>query len=463
MDSKPRQIFIAGSAQLDIISTMQEQNLVNGYQAFGKTVFGFGGVAYNTAVNLRSLDVDVTLMTAMNNSPMSQMLRAQMAQYGVRSHILVDEDLPESVYNGHFFEGEEINFVCSNTDQLVTFDEKFIRKGMKGASSAIINCSLNVESLNNCVDIANKLDIPVFMAGVGDAMAKRIKMIEGQLECVFLNTSEMVSLVTEFDGLSWQEVVNHFNAKFIVTRGAEGVSYLRPNDEEIRYHLQAEKEKGTALGAGDLFLSYTVKEHIMNYKRWRDAIQVAIDNAPKVLERDDANMGSADPLAESITRIVDTAHVDQLTGALNRHGIERFFTTPNMSMADMHALLIDADFFKQINDNHGHKAGDEVLVSIVNIVKENLRNGDMVGRFGGEEFICFLQRIPTKEAVKIANRIRKHIESVKHSEESLDVTVSIGVSKWQKEDTVESIMHRADGALYEAKENGRNQVVVAAE
>lgn len=455
-----RQIFIAGSAQLDVISSMQQPYEKERYQAFGKTIFGFGGVAYNIAVNLRTLGVDVTLMSAMNDSPLSQMLRSQMAQYGVRSHILVDETLPESVYNGHFFEGEELNFVCSNTDQLVTFDEKFIRKGMFGASSAIINCSLNVESLNNCVNIANKLDIPIFISGVGDAMAKRIVHITGQISCVFLNTSEMVSLVDEYEGLSWQDVVNKIGARFIVTRGAEGVSYLRPNEEEIRFGLDGVKERGTALGAGDLFLSYTVKEYIMNFKRWREAIQIAIEKAPEILEREDANIGTADPLSESITRIVDTAHVDQLTGALNRHGIDRYLTTPNMSFADMHVILIDADHFKQVNDTFGHQAGDEVLQSIVRVVKENLRNGDMVGRFGGEEFICFLRQIPTEVVVTISERIRKQIASMKHGKDALDVTVSLGIAKWQPGDTAESITHRADEALYKAKEDGRNKVVV---
>ncbi|MGA1931377.1 diguanylate cyclase [Arcobacter sp. YIC-464] len=119
-------------------------------------------------------------------------------------------------------------------------------------------------------------------------------------------------------------------------------------------------------------------------------------------------------------------------------------------------IILDIDHFKKVNDEHGHLKGDKVLIAISNILKDNLRNVDLVARWGGEEFIILVDKQKLEEAIFIAQKLRKVIE--KQLVEDLRVTASLGVSQFNKDDTSETLFKRADEALYEAKQTGRNRV-----
>jgi diguanylate cyclase (GGDEF)-like protein len=125
----------------------------------------------------------------------------------------------------------------------------------------------------------------------------------------------------------------------------------------------------------------------------------------------------------------------------------------------MALLLMDLDHFKRINDTHGHQAGDRVLVNFVTQVKALLRLPDQFGRFGGEEFIVMLPDTSLEDAVLVAERIR---EVCAQASQGPSCTVSIGITTYQHEkDTVDSLLARADAALYRAKANGRNRIETA--
>ncbi|MBL7175374.1 MAG: diguanylate cyclase [Desulfobacteraceae bacterium] len=127
-------------------------------------------------------------------------------------------------------------------------------------------------------------------------------------------------------------------------------------------------------------------------------------------------------------------------------------------------LIIDIDHFKKYNDTYGHLAGDEVLRNMRVIFQESIRSCDYAARYGGEEFIIILPEIGPKEGVQAAERIRLHVaeEEIEGDAGRLKVTVSIGVASFPKHgDEAQSIISRADAALYKAKESGRNRVVLA--
>jgi len=124
--------------------------------------------------------------------------------------------------------------------------------------------------------------------------------------------------------------------------------------------------------------------------------------------------------------------------------------------------MLDIDFFKKINDTYGHIVGDKVLIEVGKKIREGVRDYDIVARFGGEEFIVFLPEAQLKEASSVAERIRVDImESTIEINEATKVsaTVSAGVSTSQDRDIVlHELIKRADGALYLAKNQGRNRV-----
>ena len=162
-------------------------------------------------------------------------------------------------------------------------------------------------------------------------------------------------------------------------------------------------------------------------------------------------------------RLRVVAMKDRLTGCWNRIRIDEF-ANQEMARLKRHGhpvslIMIDIDHFKKINDQYGHAVGDSVLVEFADIVHQQIRSTDLLGRWGGEEFVIILPAIDSREAVFIAERIRNAIEQYPFHE-APHVTASFGLSGCLETDTWHKWLSRADRALYLAKANGRNQVQV---
>lgn len=169
-------------------------------------------------------------------------------------------------------------------------------------------------------------------------------------------------------------------------------------------------------------------------------------------------------------KLTDIAMKDVLTGAGNR----RHFMQKGQDLIDLSSrfdhplalMMLDIDHFKNVNDTYGHQAGDEVLKHVADVCKGILRSVDVFGRIGGEEFAAVLPETRIDQAVIVAERIRSEIAKEKSHFEGQDIScsVSIGVSHFQKDsgDGLEDLMKKADAALYEAKESGRNRVMKTA-
>ena len=171
-----------------------------------------------------------------------------------------------------------------------------------------------------------------------------------------------------------------------------------------------------------------------------------------------------------IAQADEVSHTDALTFLPNRRQIigdlqrevifsDRYGTPLTISM-------LDIDYFKKINDTYGHTTGDEVLRKLASELRNRIRHPDTIGRYGGEEFLIVLPHSPVKAAMEQAERLCKHVRSllIKSGEQEIAVTVSIGIAQYKihKEDW-ESFLSRADAALYQAKNNGRNQWMVSKE
>ena len=165
-------------------------------------------------------------------------------------------------------------------------------------------------------------------------------------------------------------------------------------------------------------------------------------------------------LYEEIQRLAIT---DALCGILSRRYVlerleEELLRSKKFKLS-FSLLMVDLDRFKYINDTYGHLVGDVVLRETARIIKDNLRQIDLIGRFGGEEFIIVLTEIPVEKAKIVSERIRTAVESAifRAYDETLRVTISIGISSFpQDARTVQDLIDKADFALYTAKKKGRN-------
>jgi len=168
-------------------------------------------------------------------------------------------------------------------------------------------------------------------------------------------------------------------------------------------------------------------------------------------------------LSIQIKELERNSNIDALTKVFNRRALTTYLSNlcdkGNIAY-DLHLLILDIDDFKKVNDTYGHIAGDKILIYIANMLRKTLRDGDKVFRYGGEEFVIVLNRISPEICLEITNRILELVRSNRliYKGESLNVTMSIGATRYYKGDTPDSLIDRADKALYKSKTGGKNQM-----
>lgn len=154
---------------------------------------------------------------------------------------------------------------------------------------------------------------------------------------------------------------------------------------------------------------------------------------------------------------------DKLTQIYNRVKLDSVLSHEinyaSRYQSEFSVILIDIDHFKQVNDVHGHNTGDAVLIFMAQILKENIRNSDVLGRWGGEEFLIILPKTNAEQAFELAEKIRVTVETAKFPV-VIHKTISVGVTQYCGDDSVIELIERADRGLYEAKNTGRNKVVL---
>lgn len=185
------------------------------------------------------------------------------------------------------------------------------------------------------------------------------------------------------------------------------------------------------------------------------AVEIHSSNSPRYAMR------------QRLEELQELAMHDPLTGIANRRYVEislaaRLEELKRYSF-EFSVLFIDADYFKMINDKHGHTVGDRILKMISATVANSLRSFDIIGRWGGEEFVVLLINTKRESLFKLADRLRRLVEKsamTLNNGETLKITVSIGATAAQKGDSVDSLVDRADKLMFESKRRGRNLVSV---
>lgn len=171
-------------------------------------------------------------------------------------------------------------------------------------------------------------------------------------------------------------------------------------------------------------------------------------------------------LREAMAKLAEIAVRDALTGLYNRrHFIERLeevIALAERSGETFYLALIDLDHFKQVNDRHGHHAGDAILQRFADLARQTLRRSDVLARYGGEEFIVLFPEGSGKDIAEVLERLRQNFAEQPHDDllPGLRVSLSAGLTAWQRGDDADSLTRRADEALYEAKRLGRNRLQI---
>jgi len=177
------------------------------------------------------------------------------------------------------------------------------------------------------------------------------------------------------------------------------------------------------------------------------------------------------PLRNAIMyrKAVLMSQIDALTGLNNRaaydRDIERELSLTERHNKPLSLMLLDIDFFKKVNDDYGHAAGDAVLRRVADTLKDVTRNSDVVFRYGGEEFAILLSDVDPLSAMDVAERIRLSIRGlvIEFEDQLINITMSIGMADYIESESSHSLFSRADAALYRSKKMGRDQIQIASE
>lgn len=173
-------------------------------------------------------------------------------------------------------------------------------------------------------------------------------------------------------------------------------------------------------------------------------------------------------LLEERETLNDLSMMDPLTGLYNRRGLHnRLENLPTLEQGEHFVMLLDIDHFKAYNDHYGHMMGDQALIRVSAAIRDAVRSRDIVARFGGEEFMVLLTSVTLDQARQTAERIRQKVYDLKiphmfNESVATNVTISIGIAIFEGED-IEGALGKADKALYEAKHQGRNNILISPE
>ena len=277
---------------------------------------------------------------------------------------------------------------------------------------------------------------------------------------------------------SWLEIRTHIEAKDIINKNiCEEFSYI--NEKKLK-----RKIRSVLITNNPSFYSVDPHRFLINIKsntivnKVYESMQQDITIIPYDLEKGLVCMYIYDntkfcethyKLEQLNTELKDLSYRDPMTHAYNR----RYFYEHSSKMLSLATrdkyeiciIILDIDKFKNVNDVYGHSVGDEVIIELSNLLKEHVRNSDIVARFGGEEFVIFLYNTNLENAGIIAEKIRLDIEKIDinlENNEILNFTASFGIAKYDEnldKDNIESTITRSDKCLYVAKETGRNRVV----
>ena len=204
-------------------------------------------------------------------------------------------------------------------------------------------------------------------------------------------------------------------------------------------------------------LSRDLKSTIVKVKR-------EINKTRKELEK---SAQTINHLKEELEKLKEKTIIDELTQILNRRGIMEFLTREyarsKRFKSPLSVLMIDIDDFKKVNDTYGHTVGDKVLKTIAQILKTKLRATDVVGRYGGEEFLVVLPETDLQAALTVAEKLRTEVakKAFKYKDQVFKVTISLGAAQLKEGESIEELINRADQALYTSKRSGKNRTTLA--
>ncbi len=448
-----KKFIVTGSVHLDIFADA-EVPFEEGIDVEGNFTLAIGGTAFNIATFLSSLKARVSLISALpRGSLFTRIILLKLKQLGIEHKIFLEKKLKEPAFLA-LRENRDLKLAVTST--CVDSEEvaEKIAESIVQEKGDVLFVETNLSS-KTLLSVVEKSNVPVYIHAVSEIKSLKLlplserKNLHNKVKFVFLNELEWKKLSLVAGKQDPREVIE---CGWVITRGARGSCVYLPDGGEMCFPAPHIKKAESYSGLGDAFAS----GFVFGYEETR-TIEGAVEVA-HLLVKKKAGSPHASFVSVNISEVENELFVDKLTGVFTRSYFEEEKKYLVESRPPPHTvIMMDIDFFKKINDTYGHDRGDRVLRGVAQIIKNSVRDEDVVVRYGGEEFMVILRNgTSITDAQRIAERIRRQVQRARV--DGLPVTISVGLA--QDED-LEIAIKRADEALYQSKKRGRNRVTVA--
>lgn len=459
--------LVVGSVHLDILATETGESSV--LDKMGRISIEIGGTGCNIALNLKQLGATVAMLTAANNSSYSNLAINHLQKHGIDVVVERDEKLPLSAFSAHIdAKGELTGAISSAAVDTHRFSDETVEDCLDSVDCLILECNLSSDSLFALAQKACERMIPVYVAGVSEEKCLRAIPVAPFVEGMFMNMREaryLMAHILEPGEQDLNVLSEHLGATLIVTDGRNGAYVIRGQRAGITHVKPPELTSvKNYLGMGDALMAGTVFSHMSFGMKIDLAAAVMAPLVAAISARQGCNSGEDGVVESMLTEIRRKASYCPTTEVLNRGSIEdeiaALIQKTELFGTRFSLALIDVDHFKRINDTLGHNIGDRVLKAVATSIRNVLREGDMVGRWGGDEFVVLIHG-DDQSALKVGQRIRDSVKTT--TAQIAPVTLSIGIAQWVPVvmRTVAELVASADGALYLVKRSGRDGVRVS--
>jgi diguanylate cyclase len=304
-----------------------------------------------------------------------------------------------------------------------------------------------------------KINQPIFKTNK-DVMSLEVlqQMVDGNLDnIIVLENSKAVGIITTKDVMKLLKSSSDLTLPIenYMTSPIETLHQYATLKDAITFMKNKHYKRVVVVDDDEDIISIILQRELisLSYSKWATLMKEYSSELFQINEL----------LKKKTQKYEDMASTDQLTGLYNRYKFTELFISEYATMTkrknEMSLIILDIDHFKIINDTYGHNIGDKVLVGIASILKKYFRSVDIVCRWGGEEFVVLVPTASIENGVLIAEKIRQAIEN-KPILEDIKITASFGITTIKIGDKLEDVVKRADEALYEAKNSGRNNVKI---
>jgi diguanylate cyclase (GGDEF)-like protein len=448
-------IAVIGAANLDIVTNIKQEHKNNEHR--GSIKFMPGGRGFRTALKLEKLGLKSYFLSATGNDFQSFIFEKELSTRNIAHKIIIDEGAGSNLFLDITKENSD-NKESVMDEKLFNYDidKDEIDRALENASDLVITFSMSQNNIRYAIEQANKKNITVFAVTCSTIESKRVDLKGLKIDYFIGNQDDFNVLLNNHKHKCFCNLAKEFNANLLIIQNSLSCTVITSSNQRTIHTGESYENRINVFGYKDRFLAFFIQQI-----KLKTDIFLAVSKSLKSINTSKENYDEKfNSFKDTINTLTINSKIDSLTGIMNRSSFDVSATKLKQTVLKntnekVYIALIDIDFFKNVNDTHGHAVGDLVIQNVVNQIKKTIREDVIFARYGGEEFAIIAKLNPPNSEI-FFDRILKSVENnpLNYKGETIKSTISIGYALCSE--NLQESKNQADIALYQAKDHGRN-------